>query len=319
MSEQSPSATSENKMTELRMRLKQSLIGLILCPITTNAWTQADDDFVLLSVPPMIAAANTQGALTDDKPGPQNTGFSPNANVRSLNQSVIISEDNTVLSDADIVGCVQVKADNVRITNVRINCGGFYGVQANFGHVNLVMEDIEIFGTQSAGILGSDFTVRRANIHDSGSDAIKPGSNVTIEASWLHRLGTKVGSHSDGVQMVSGSNVTIRGNTIDMPYFLAGFTNSQCMIIQTNNGPIDSILIESNWLNGGGYCVQINDKGNGHGPPTNVTISGNKFGRDCQFGILRFAGSDPQLSGNTYEFNGAPIGTDFTLCGNEHD
>ncbi|RBP51200.1 right-handed parallel beta-helix repeat-containing protein [Arenicella xantha] len=292
-----------------------TIITAFTAGLEAIAATNQDNDFILFAIPPLVA--NT--AASSSKPGADNTGFKMNANVQTINQSVVISEPNAELKDRDINGCVSVAADNVRIRNVRINCAGFYGIKANSGHSNLLIEDVEIFGMQSAGILGSDFTLRRANIHDSGADAIKPGSNVIIEASWLHRLGSKAGSHSDGVQMVSGNNVTIRGNNIDMPHDLSGFTNSQCMIIQTNNGPIDSILIEDNWLNGGGYCVQINDKGTGFGPPTNVQIIGNKFGKDCQFGILRFGGSSPVLRDNIYEFNKAPIGSDFTLCGDEHN
>jgi len=237
----------------------------------------------------------------------------------SQSGSITVVEQNAIIENLNLTGCINVEADNVIVRNVRINCSGFYGIRIDSESKGLVIEDVEIFGMQSSGILGSNFTVRRANIHDSGADAIKPGRNVLIENSWMHRLGTKPLSHSDAVQMVAGGDVTIRENNIDMPHALSGYTNSQCMIIQTNNGPIDNILIQGNWLNGGGYCVQVNDKGNGHGPPTNVRILDNKFGRDCNFGILRFAGSSPELSGNVYEDSGESIGTDFTLCSNDFD
>lgn len=280
---------------------------------------QEDQDFDLLVLPAMIAASQTSsvdapsepGVTPSTKPGSNNTGITEPL---TSSGSITVSNDGELVENLDVDGCISVQANNVTIRNVRIDCSSFYGVNISSGYTGTLIEDVEIFGMLSSGILGSDFIVRRANIHDSGADAIKPYSNALIEASWFHRLGTISDSHSDGVQMVSGNNVIMRGNNFDMPYDLNGFTNSQCMIIQTNNGPIDNILIEGNWLNGGGYCVQINDKGNGYGPPTNVRINNNQFGRDCQFGILRFRDSSPTLSGNTWEDTGQPIGNNYTDC-----
>lgn len=303
----------------LLFMIKLFIYAFVLCCLTVPAGhSQEDSDFDILLIPALIASKSSSTGSTPTKPNASNTGFKPNANVQASG-SIEVTQQGAVIQDLDINGCIQVKADNVVIRNVRINCGGFYGIKANFGYQNLLIEDVEIVGTKAAGIIGSDFTVRRANIHDVEADAIKSRHNVLIESSWIHRLGTKVGSHSDGVQMVAGGDVIIRGNSIDMPYSLSGYTNSQCIIIQTGIGTIDNILIESNWLNGGGYCVQINDKNKGFGPPTNVVIRNNKFGRDCQFGIFRFGGSSPQLSGNTYEDNGEPVGSDFTLCANDFE
>jgi len=295
-----------------------SLTTMVFAVVISAPTRAQTDDLELLTLPAMLAANSRTGSNTL-KPGPNNTGFQLNPKVVVQSDSIKVTEDGAVLKDIDLTGCIDIAANNVVLQNIRINCSGLYGIHMNSGFENLLIEDVEIFGPLSSGILGSHFTVRRANIHDSGSDAVKAGSNVLIENSWMHKLGTKPMSHSDGVQMVKGDNVVIRGNNIDMPHFLSGYTNSQCMIIQTNIGTIDNILIEGNWLNGGGYCVQINDKGNGYGPPTNVRIIDNKFGPDCNFGIFRFRDSSPLVSGNIYEESGEPIGTDFTLCGNDFE
>ena len=302
----------------LKQFIALTFISLIALPLSLLA--QADQSFDLLMLPPLIAASNSQSqpdpSVPNVKPGPMNTGVTPPL---TASESLTIKENNALVENLDIDGCIKVEANNVTIRNVRIDCSGLYGINIVSGYIGTLIEDVEILGMQSSGILGSEFTLRRANIHDSGGDAIKPTRNALIEDSWFHRLGYITDSHSDGVQMVSGENVTMRGNNFDMPYDLEGFTNSQCMIIQTNNGPIDNILIEGNWLNGGGYCVQINDKGNGYGGPTNVRIINNKFGRDCQFGILRFRDSSPTLSGNVWEQTGEPIGDDFTTCNNDFE
>jgi hypothetical protein len=51
------------------------------------------------------------------------------------------------------------------------------------------------------------------------------------------------------------------------------------------------VLIENNYLNGGAYTIYSRDYENGYGPPTNVTIRGNSFGRDYLYGILSEDGS----------------------------
>lgn len=286
----------------------RSLMVIFTIAAMSVAQAQHDDDFLLM-VPAMLAAQKL-----GSKPGPSNTGAT---GPLQASGGFTIKTAGAIIKDLEITGCLNVDADNVRIQNVRINCNSFYGIRIVSDRTGTVIEDVEIYGMRSAGVFGSDFTLRRANIHDSGNDAVKPGRNVVIENSWFHRLGSLPDAHADGVQMVSGGNVIIRANNFDMPYFLSDFRNSQCMIIQTNNGPIDNVLIEKNWLNGGGYCVQINDKGNGYGGPTNVRIIDNQFGRDCQFGILRFRNTSVELSGNTYEDTGEPIGDDFTICGND--
>ena len=291
------------------------LAGLVLAQ---NLAAQQDQDFDLVVLPAIIAATLFESeqlpTSANPKPGPSNTGITQPL---TPSDSILVKVDGDIIENLDIDGCIKIQANNVTVRNVRIDCSSFYGINIASGNTGTLIEDVEIFGMTSSGVLGSNFVLRRANIHDSGADATKPGSNVVIENSWFHRLGTIPTSHSDGVQMVSGSNVTMRENNFDMPYDLPGYTNSQCMIIQTNNGPIDDILIEGNWLNGGGYCVQINDKGNGHGGPTNVRIVNNKFGRDCQFGILRFNNSTATLSGNIWQDSGEPIGDDYTTCNND--
>ena len=206
-------------------------------------------------------------------------------------------------------GGVKVLVDDVTIRNFEIN-GGKYGVDSNVfeGSVSgLVLEDGEISGQSSSGLLVSGTIARRLHIHHQGADAVKAWNDVVVEDSYVHHLGSISGSHSDGVQMVGGSNVTIRRNHFDMPHDEPGFTNSQVMIIQTHS-PIDGVIIDSNWINGGGYSVQINDKGVGNGYPLNVQITNNRFGREYQFGPLRFKDGTPDVvAGNVWDDTGAPI------------
>ncbi len=218
------------------------------------------------------------------QPGPSTTGpLSPDDELRHLS-SITITEDGTVLEGVWVTGIIDVRADNVTIRDFKVEATSYYGIRAIYGASGLTIEDGEIFGMSSAAIYGGNFEVRRVDIHDSGSDGIKPTGNALIENNWFRRLGSKPDSHADGIQMVGGSDVVIRENYFDMRSGLSEFNNSICIIIQTNNGPVDNILIKGNRINGGGYSVQVRDKGTGYGPPTNVRIYDNRFGRDAQFG-----------------------------------
>lgn len=238
------------------------------------------------------------------QPGPSTTGpKSADSQLRQISGTTI-TQDGTVLEGVFISGTLTIKANNVTVRNFKLSSSSHYGINASFGYKNLTIEDGEIYGPQSAAVYGGNFTARRLNIHDIGNDGFKPTGNAVIEDNWIRRLGYISDSHADGVQMVAGSNVVIRGNYFDMPAGLPGFNNSICMIIQTDDGPINDILIENNWINGGGYSIQIRDKNKGYGAPTNVRIINNRFGRDFQYGPWVTDGNVVK-SGNVWDDTGA--------------
>jgi len=245
------------------------------------------------------------GAVSETaKPGPTNTGPT-NSSELAPSGSITITQDGAVVENVAVNGIVRIQANNVTIRNFRINGGGAsYGIQATYGYSGGIIEDGEVYNVNSAGIYGGGFTARRLNVHESGGDAVKPTSNVVFETSWLHNLGTNDGAHADGFQSVGGSNYTFRGNNCDMPVTdPPPYKSNACFIIQTNNSPIDNVLIENNWLNGGNFTVYVTDKGNGHGAPTNARILNNRFGRDYRYGLLRTDGN-PVISGNVWDDTG---------------
>ncbi len=247
-----------------------------------------------------LVASDSGSGIT--KPNASNTGYTGSLTNSS---GMTITTNGAVIQNLNITGTVHVKANNVTIRNCKIQHGGTYGIQCTYGYTGLVIEDTEITGQQSAAVYGSNFVARRLHIHDMGADAFKPGTNFTIESSYIHHLGFISGSHSDGVQMVSGGDGIIRWNNFDMPHDEPGYTNSQVILVQTNNGPIDDVLIDANWINGGSVSVQIRDKGTGHGAPTNVVITDNQFGRDYQYNIRALDGT-VVWTGNVWEDDGTP-------------
>ena len=212
-----------------------------------------------------------------------------------------------VVEGRHFTGQVTVVADNVTLRDFLIT-GGQYGVYNNVFTGNpstgLRIEDGEIRNSEN-GLVVSNTVATRLHIHHQGADAVKPFRNVVLTDSYMHHLGSISDSHADGVQMVNGSNVTIRGNYFDMPHDEPGYNNSQVMIIKSDIGPVSNVTIDGNWINGGGFSVQIIAK---NGPVNDVVITDNRFGREYQFGPMRIkGGADVTRSGNVWDDSGEPI------------
>lgn len=249
---------------------------------------------------------NPTYAQNFDKPGPNNTGPTTAENaLKPYTGPTTITTDGTIIEGVSMTKQLTIQASNVTIRNFFLDTGNFYGIRIIEGD-NIVIEDGIIQGMKSAAVLGSNFTARRLEIRNSGADGFKPNSNFLIESNWLHSLGYIEDAHADGLQMVNGGNGIVRGNNFDMPHDAPGYKNSQCFIISTNVGVIDNLLIEKNWVNGGGFSIQVLDKGVGYGDPTNIQIIDNRFGTDYQFGILRLD-VDATLSGNVWDATGVSI------------
>ena len=143
----------------------------------------------------------------------------------------MISKAGTVIDGLDIHGFVDVKAPNVTIRNSVVRGGvATYdrGLVTNTtpAATNLVIEDSTLVPAHPSvyldGLKGSNFTGRRLDI-SGGVDAVKVhGSNVRVEASWLHGMARYAAdpnqrggpTHNDGVQVLGGNDIVIVGNTI---------------------------------------------------------------------------------------------------------
>lgn len=264
-----------------------------------------------------VGAASVSTATSDARPDETATGYSGELTstygTTTINQTWLNTNNggSLLLEDVHFTGQVTVAVNNLTIRNFLVS-GGLYGIYNNVftgsPSTGLVLEDGEVTETASSGLALSNATIRRLHIHHHERDGCKFWRNVTLENSYIHHLGSDAGSHADGVQMVSGENVTIRGNNFDMPHDEPGYNNSQCLIISANTGTVDGIMIDANWINGGGFSVNISDKGNGYGFPTNVEITDNRMGRDYQFGPFSFGGGSPDVvSGNVWDDTGEPI------------
>jgi hypothetical protein len=242
------------------------------------------------------------------KPGPHNTGPRDPGALRKVG-SITVTKPGTIIENVHIEGPLIIRADDVTVRNFVIDGQGSpYGVRCSFGNKGILLQDGEVLNVSSSGIFGSGFTARRLNVHESGGDAFKTSSGSTVEYCWVHHLGTAEGAHADGNQSRDGESLVFRGNFFDMPIDIgAPYKSNACLIIQTGLGPIDDVLIEENWLTGGNFTLYITDKGAGHGPPTNVRVLNNRFGREFRYGVLDMFGY-VHIEGNRWDDTGELMG-----------
>lgn len=232
-----------------------------------------------------------------NRPGPDNTGV-PKGTVLTPSGSIQVTTDGAVIEDLDIQGEVQILADNVTIRRCRITSGDYYPIRYfDNDNVGLLVEDTEIIGTSeavTAGISFSNYTARRVNVHGT-ADGFKADENVLIEDSWIHDLGNYPDQHNDGVQSTHGLNVHIRHNRIE------GASNA-CVQTGDESGQTTDLVIECNWLSGGGYSLNLRGES-----PTGTRVLRNRFTGDWGYGPWTFDDPNPTVIGNVLDGDGSPI------------
>jgi hypothetical protein len=234
------------------------------------------------------------------KPGPTNTGV-PQGTALTSSGSITVRQNGQVVEGLDIHGTITVLANDVVIRKVRITTGDYYPVRYfDNGNTGLLVEDSEIIGTSgnvTSGVAFANYTARRLNIHGM-ADGLKADSNVLIEDCWIHDLSNGSGEHNDGVQSTGGKGVTIRHNAI------SGASNA-CVQTGDEGAATEDLIVQCNWLAGGGYTLNI--RGTGATRPRNTKVLDNRFARTFEYGPWTIDDPAPVVTGNVYDDNGAPI------------
>jgi hypothetical protein len=89
-----------------------------------------------------------------------------------------------------------------------------------------------------------------------------------------------------------GGSSTVMGNIriLRNTFSPARLHATATIIIKADDGRIDDVLIEDNFLNYGAFTV-YSRAGNCCSAPTNVRFKNNRYGRGYEFGIKSFDGS----------------------------
>ncbi|MBU4337164.1 MAG: DUF4082 domain-containing protein, partial [Actinobacteria bacterium] len=248
---------------------------------TTSSTTSTAPKSTATPKPTSTTTAPAVPAPTTPKPGSSNTGVPAGVQLTASGGTTVTTA-NAVLDSLDISGTVVIDAPGVTIRNSRIQGDGVYGVQVVSGSVTIT--DSEIAGFENA-ITGSGWTARRVNIHSVTGDGVKVGSDVTLDASWIHDLDPAPGAHADGVQMQGGvTNLVLTGNTIDV-----GSDANSAIFLAPDLGPSSAgpVTVNGNWLDGGGYALFCVDGASGRYFVDHISITNNRFGSESRYGPVR--------------------------------
>jgi hypothetical protein len=236
------------------------------------------------------------------------------------NGDLTITTAGATYSGLDIHGYLRIEAPNVTVKDSIIRGGtGPIGngivSDTTATATNFLLEDSEIVPQYPVvgldDLKGWNYTALRVNIHGSVDGLKMYGDNATVQDSWIHDLVTYAHdpaqnngpSHSDGVQILSGHNLKVIGNTI------VGQTNSTIMVTQ-DHGTAGNILIDGNWFTSQGTTQVASIKVLAHpmASLSGVTITNNVFygqmASACQ--ILDSTDVTMVLSGNTIQATGKP-------------
>jgi hypothetical protein len=222
-----------------------------------------------------------------------------------------ITEPGTVIDGQDIEDCIVVEAPDVTITRSRIRCESYYPLRVVDGG-SLLVEDTEIDGlgfTDAICIASGNYTAVRVDCHGVG-DGFRVGDNTVVTDSFAHALVTCDGCHNDAVQATGGAHIVLRHNTLENPY-----SQTSCIMLGNEFGPLTDVLVQDNLLNGGGYTVY---GGGSDSDVDNIRILGNRFQRapagfwpdGGYYGpVAHYDPTRPgnQWSGNVWDDNGAAI------------
>ncbi|MFD1325736.1 right-handed parallel beta-helix repeat-containing protein [Micromonospora sonneratiae] len=215
-------------------------------------------------------------------PGPDNTGV-PSGTTLRPSGSITLAQDGQVVSGLNIKGCVLVTAKNVIIRKSRITCGSPYSIRTKDAD-NLLVEDVEIngMGKNTAAVCCGEYTLRRVEIFNV-LDGPRLGDNTVVEQSWIHDLVRVGSSHNDALQITGGSNVVVRGNSLEVYNSTTRDPLNSCLMIGSTTSPsVSNLVYEQNYCNGGNYSIGIRSDLRA----TNIAFRNNVFGRNCRYGII---------------------------------
>jgi len=289
-------------------------------PTPTPAATAAPAPAPTTAAPTPSPTPVAAPVASTGQPGPGNTGVPAGTRLTVHEGDLKITEPNTVIDSMEVRGIVWVRAPGVVIRNSLITGrkleSSLSVVYAGDPGVSVTIEDSEIYAKDPTphvrGIIGSNFTLRRVNMHSVIDHMAVTGDNVLVESSWLHDTlyyekdpyynGTP--THDDNAQIAVGNNITFRKNT------LSGTHNAAIQVTQ-DRGLVSNLTLDGNWINDGACAVNLAQ--NKWGPLQGVTIKNNVFSRSqVHSGCAIIADNDtiPQvsLSGNVWS-DGKAVGS----------
>ncbi len=197
---------------------------------------------------------------------PAGTSWDDSRKVLNVNSPDLILDHLFIRGGVDVYGGGTTTLSN---SIVEYGAGDEMGILMRGGSGALVMTDTTIRrapgttasvgngrgGVQISG--GHSMTLLRNDISGLPDGMQLAGDNLLVAWNWIHDL-AMVGSypnntHNDGIQLYSGSNITIANNRIEIGA-TAPYSNGALFF---QGSGIGNVRIESNYLDGGGFPMRF--------------------------------------------------------------
>jgi hypothetical protein len=240
---------------------------------TTTTTTTTRPPTTTTTAPP--GPTTTAAPPVAGKPGPTNTGFRvPESGLRVVGtpgQCLFASQlgvgDGGTISGYRVRGRLALDRGNLRVVDnwleggisVTLGCGvGLKGAGALIEHNEIGPRPGTRGYTDAVAIGDSNFTARYNRVQGF-EDGCRCNSNVVFERNWVANLATNDDAHNDAVQLTDngspaagwGGPTYIRFNALEVAY-----TQNAAIQAKADTGPVGYlVVIEGNWLAGGGYTL----------------------------------------------------------------
>ncbi len=247
----------------------------------------------------LVYASDSSRASNDPAfaaaPGEASTGV-PDGIGLTPSGSIKANVPGTIIDAVEVTGSIHVLADNVTITNSRINAEGtFYGIKIASGVRGLTVADSEIYGARSAAISYGEYDATRLDIHSS-RDGFLAGSNVTIRDSWVHDLQ----SNGVGIRTIGGVGSTIWGNHIA----LADGSSGAAIELRADRKNLEHWLVQGNYLDGGRNTLKFDARRH---DAVNVQFADNLWMADSWGQSATYVRASPSIWSNNRHSDGTEI------------
>jgi hypothetical protein len=240
---------------------------------------------------PAVTLADNS-ALYPGFPGSDNTGVAVGKRLPVRDRGFVVYQPNTTIQDVDIQDpdtnkCIDIRAANVTISQVKVRCAGAFGIFQDTAAAGLVVADTEVTSLSAlspldrAVLTDDGATIQRIYIHTT-QRGIWVGDNTTVEDSFVGNNVYSSAGHTTAIATGGGSsNVIVRRNNLrNLPNTNASSAISFYPQVAFG-GPNDNFLIDSNMIaTGGGYCVYLGHDALTEQPNTNFVFTNNKFATD---------------------------------------
>lgn len=185
-------------------------------------------------------------------PGSTTTGVRDGTSLQVVGD-MTVTTNGAIISGLEIHGTLRIEADNVIVRDCKIvDYGGFNGILIPDGNTGAVVEYCDIIGPIN-GISGTG--IFRFNDFSHVENGVNVYGPSMINDNYIHDMSGTPEAHFDGIEINGGGGTSIIHNTIIND-------NDQTSAIMMDNyfGGIHGIVIDGNYLAGGGYTVYVDDR-----------------------------------------------------------